>query len=81
MTTDPVSIFCNQAHENLHLLERHIMHAKLQLKLFNEYRNETTRQNLVETLDIVQELNRWIISNAGSLELIKFESDKHDSQT
>ena len=67
--TDNLKIFLNQARENLRLLERHIMHAKLQLNLFADYRNDITRDNLVETLKIAQELNKWITDNATELKL------------
>lgn len=69
MAEDQLKIFINQASENIRLLERHIMHAKLQLNLFADYRNEITRDNLVETLKIAQDLNKWIIDNATDLKL------------
>jgi len=69
MAEDQLKIFMNQARENIHLLERHIMHAKLQLNLFAEYRNEITRDNLIETLEIAQDLNKWIIDNAKELKM------------
>lgn len=69
MAEQQVKIFIKQAQENIRLLERHIMHAKLQLNLFSDYRNEITRDNLVETLKIAQDLNKWIIDNATDLKL------------
>ena len=69
MAEQKLKIFLHQAQENIRLLERHIMHAKLQLNLFADYRNEITRDNLVETLKIAQDLNKWIIDNASDLKL------------
>ena len=69
MAEDQLKIFIQQARENIRILERHIMHAKLQLNLFSDYRNDITRDNLVETLKIAQDLNKWIIDNATDLKL------------
>ena len=69
MSEDQLKIFIKQARENIRLLERHVMHAKLQLNLFADYRNDITRDNLVETLKIAQGLNKWITDNATELNL------------
>ena len=64
--TDPaMDIFYKQAHENLRKIEREIMHAKSLLDLFREYRNDLTRQNLVETINTLTNSPRLKPGDSG----------------
>ena len=72
-----MDIFYKQAHENLRNIERHVMHAKSMLDLFREYKSENTRQNLIDVLNIINVLNKWIISNAGQIDLTRFNNDQN----
>ena len=66
---DNLKIFLEQARENIHSIDFQLTLAKAQLNRLEDYRDEITRDRLVGTLKISQELNKWIIDNATELKL------------
>ena len=66
---DNLKIFLEQARENIHSIDLQLTLAKAQLNRLEDYRDEITRDRLVGTLKISQELNKWIIDNATELKL------------
>lgn len=69
MKPDTMNIFYQQSHENLRLIERHIMQSKLLVNQLVEYHNETIRDQLTNTLEIAMDLTNWILENANNLQL------------